>query len=859
MIRPVVFPVESPALLGRIIIMKDAASGESRRRTGMNHIWGDIRYALRRLRRSPGFTAIAVLSLALAIGANTAVFSLYNAVMLKPLPVDRAGDLRSLTWYGDIRVMCSFCRLTSTPSGETAVNVVSYPIFQELRDQAAGMAELFAFSPFDDHSPLTVVARGEATTARGWIVSGNFFRALGVRPLIGQILGPEHDHVGSEPVTVLSHAAWQRHFGGDPGVLGQTVSLDQHTFMIIGVLPPAFLGPEAGGGGDFYVPMASQPLLRPGMSLETGDVWWVQVMGRVSPGASDEPLRAALELRMARALTAQGMEPSDRPVRVVVEEASGGPLGARRLLARPLPLLMGIVGIVLLAACANLASLLLARGLARQREMALRSALGAKRWVLVRQALVESLLVALAGGAAGLMLAVWAKRALFHMLWPSRGALDAAYDIRVLGFTLLACLVSALLFGVLPALRLGRANPMAALRERAAETVAAPRLGRWMVSTQTALAFVLIVGAGLFVGTLVRLHRVDTGFKPENLLTFSLDAEKAESGEVQRRDFHEQVSSSIAGLPGVRAVADSNLLLLTNWVSSSMARVPDRPDEEPIPILGLAVSDSFLSTMGIPLMSGRDFTATDDAGRSPVILVNETLARQVFPDRSPIGEFLTVHEGDYQIVGVFGDITYANLRRPPEPIVFYASRQQAAPAGKLFYEVRTRSDPMALVPAIRALVAGINRNVPLADVKSQARHIEESLAQERLFASLATGLALLAVLLSCVGLYGVMVHQVARRTGEIGVRMALGANGSAVAWLILRGAMLMAAAGIVIGLPAALAAVRLIRSHLFGIVPYDPATMVGAAILLFCVALLAAWIPARRAARIEPMVALRCE
>jgi predicted permease len=352
---------------------------------------------------------------------------------------------------------------------------------------------------------------------------------------------------------------------------------------------------------------------------------------------------------------------------------------------------------------------------------------------------------------------------------------------------------------------------------------------------------------------------VETGFETRNLLTFSLDPGTADSEAGQRADFHESVLASIAALPGVQGVAQSNLLLLTNWINSSMARIDDRPEEDPMPILGLSVSDSFLSTMGIRLLSGRDFTAQDDAAAQPVILVNQALVRQAFPDRDPIGRSLTNHERDYQIVGVFADITYANLRRDPEPTAFYASRQQSEQSGKLFYEVRARSDPSSLVPAIGELVARIDRDVPLADVKTQEIRLQESLAQERLFASLATGLALLAVLLSCIGLYGLMAHQVARRTGEIGVRMALGANAGAIAWLILRGALLMAASGIAIGVPAGLAGARLIRSRLFGVGPYDPATMICAAILVTSVTLLAAWIPARRAARIDPMVALRWE
>jgi predicted permease len=811
------------------------------------------------LRKNPGFTTIAVVSLALAIGANTATFSLYNAIMIKSLPVREPQQLRVLNWVGDIHPYCTYCRLTSTPSGETTANVFSYPVFCALRDQATDLADVFAFSEFNQLDPLSVVAEGETFTAQGLIVSGNFFRGLGIETRMGQTITLDHDKPQAEPVTVISHAAWQRYFNGDPQTIGKTVTLNRNNFTIIGILPQDFLGPVTGRRSDFYVSMSAQPLVRPDCPLATNNVWWVQVMARVSPSMSYQQFRDSMSTWFGQTVAAEGLSNSDLKARIIVEDGSGGPLGSRHYIGKSLPILMGIVGIVLLAACANLASLLLARGASRQQEMAVRAAIGAGRWRLMRQGLTESLLIALAGAAGGLLLATWGKRVLFNTFWPSQVVVDLGLDATVLGFTLMICVVSALLFGLLPAWRWSRTNPMASLKERSSSTLSRMRLGKWMVSLQTSLALLLLVGAGLFVRTLVNLYHVDTGFRTENLLVFNLDGRKADIKNQQLVDFYEQVRSTIGTLPGVRSVAHSNLLLLTGWMWNSMAQVPGRLAEDRMPILGLSVSDSFLSTMGISLLLGRDFNASDNETGPKVVMVNETLARTAFPNESPIGKTLTIKESDYQIVGVFGDITYVKLNKAPEPTVFYPYRQQSGYPGKIFYEVRTASNPLTLVPAIRQIVANINRNIPLADIKTQAIQLDESIAQERCFTAIASGLAFLAILLSCIGLFGLMAYQTAQRTGEMGIRMALGATARNLTWLILRSALLMATAGITIGLFVVFVAVRLIRNYLFGVEPYDLGTIAAAAVILTIVSILAAWIPARRAAKVDPMVALRYE
>jgi predicted permease len=819
----------------------------------------DIRYGVRTLDKSPGFAAVAVISLALAIGVNTAVFSLYNSLMLKPLPVPRPGQLRVLTWVGDINAYFTYCRVESTPTGETSGNVVSYPLYCALRDRTADVAELFAFSEFNQFDPLTVVAGGETSTAAGLIVSGNFFDALGVPARAGRTIGPDDDRPEAEPVAAISHAAWTRCFKGDPQAIGRTVMLNRQSFTIVGVLPEGFQGPLGGSRCDFYVPMSAQSLIRPDCPLTASGVWWVQVMARLSRGADDRQLRTTLDVLFAQAVAAQGVSVSEKPVRMVVEDGSGGPLGPRRSLTKSLPVLMGIVSIVLLAACANLASLLLARGAARQQEMAVRAALGAGRGRLVRQCLTESLLISLAGAAGGLLLATWGRRVLLGMFWPSQVVVDLHNDVRVLAFATIVCVGSALLFGLLPALRFSRVQPAAFLKERASGGLSRMRVGRCMVSVQTALSLLLLVGAGLFVRTVVNLYRIETGFNTERLLVFKLDGRKTGLEGPRLVDCYEQIRTSIAGLPGVQAVASSNILLLSRWMNNSQAKIPGHSQDEGFSILGLSVSDSFLSTMGIPLLLGRNLSPADDGTARKVILVNQTLARRAFPDENPVGRALTINQNEYEIAGVFGDIAYADLKRSVEPTVFYSYRQTGGQISRMFYEVRTAADPLALVPAIRNAVAGVDRNLPMADIKTQAIQLDESIAQERSFAMLASGLALMAVLLSCIGLYGLMAYSVSHRTGEIGIRMALGATPRNVAWPILRSAFLTGAAGIALGLPAAAVGARIVRSYLFGVEPYDSITVLAAIVLLLVIAVLAAWIPARRAARVDPMVALRYE
>lgn len=822
----------------------------------MSSLINDVKYSFRQLRKSPGFTAIAVISLALAVGAITSVFSLYNALMLKTLPVRDAEPLRVLTWNGDINAQFTYCRVISTPTGEMTGNVVSYPLYCTLKEQASDMADLFAFSEFGGFDPLTVIAGEETFTAHGMIVSGNFFDGLGLDARIGRTIHLEHDQPQAEQVTVISSAIWRRCFNRDPGVIGKKIILNKHHFTIIGVLDENFLGLSAGDRSDFYIPMSAQALVRPHCPLTDTNIWWIQVMARMLPGVGDEQLRASLEAVLNQTVTDLSLNDSGKPVRAVIEDGSRGPLGSRHTIGKSLPILMGIVSIVLLAACANLASLLLARGVSRQQEMAVRSALGAGSWCLIRQGLIESLLISLAGAAGGLLLATWGKNILFNMLWPSQVTADLSLDVNVLGFATLICVGSALLFGLLPAWRYSRINPIISLKERSSNALSRMRLGKWMVSIQTALALLLLAGAGLFMRTLINLYRVETGFNTSNILVFNLDSSKADMDDQQMVDFHEEVLSSIDAMPGVSGVANSNLRLLNRFRSETTINLPNQSDRHHILILN--ISDSFLSTMGIPLLAGRNFSEVDHPGSDKVILINRKFAQSAFAGENPIEKILNIRGSDYRIVGVCGDTKYYDLKMPIESTVFFPNRQHTS-SRHLTYQVHTALEPLSLAPVIRKSIANINPSVPMSDIKTLAIQLDESIAKERCFAFLAISLALLAVLLSCIGLFALMAYYATQRTGEFGIRMALGAQSRDIGLSVLRDAMRIILIGAAIGIPLVLIVSRLIQSYLFGIEPYDPVSIAGAAIVLILVSIVAVWLPARRASKVDPMEALRYE
>jgi predicted permease len=823
-------------------------------------LFNDVKYGIRQLRKSPGFTTVALVSLALGIGAGTAIFSLVNGILLRSLPVANPHELRILEWTGtDPQIGAFHGSIASYDGPRMRGDAVAYPVFAGLRRDCNDLADIFGYKRLYN---VTVRARREPFVAEGAMVSDNFFPALGVKPSLGRLLSSRDNDTDAVPVTVIAHSWWQRHFDGDSSVLGRSILYNGHDFTIVGVLPRGFAGLQPGAETPFYVPMSAQPQLEPTLPLSSSDHWWVQLMARLRPGTPDAQFQAAVEVGFAREADSIMGEP-----KVVVRDGRYGPDYRRDYYGKALLLLLGIVGVVLLVACANLAGLSLARGAARQREFAVRTAIGAGRWRLIRQSLTESLMVALLGGGLGILLASWGRTAISRLLAGSPEGLhyDTSLDLTVLGFALTTALVTALLSGLLPALRVSRVDSFNELKERVALGSPRLRLGRLLVSAQIALSMLLLAGAGLYTRTLINLVSIDAGFATENLLLFQVSAGNAGYQRAQTVALYDAIRRSLTAIPGVRSAAVSQLALLAGSMSGGgFFSLPGHSFEGQLKPQAnrLTVSEMFFSTMGIPLRLGRELRVTDTADAVKVVVVNETFARKYLPGEDPIGQTLRTDEWrgqgvDWQIVGVCADAKYTDIREETPPTVYFSFRQDLTTA--TFFAVRTSLPPLTVVTAARKAVAAIDADIPLAHITTQEQIRDGKISHERLFAYLCGALAVLALLLSCIGLYGLMAYNVARRTNEIGVRMALGATGRNIAGPILREALLLAGIGVAIGVPAALGLGRIIKGQLYGVTPSDPLTLSAGAALLVIVAVSAACWPAHRAAKTDPMEALRYE
>jgi len=819
-----------------------------------------MRFGLRQLRKSPGFTAIAVLSLALGIGANTAIFSMINGILYKSLPVRNPHELRVINWTSRKwpKMRHPAGGFEHTKSNEFYSGSFPYSAYLDFAEQARGFSDIFAFSRTD--SPKTINAGGVATLANGQMVSGNFFKSYGAHVLIGRPITPEDDLPDAPPVAVLTYPFWQRVYGLDPHVIGRTLIVGNTGFTVIGVLPRRYIGPLAGVmHTDFYVPMMARPRLtgEEDRWLNSDNAWWVQMMGRLAPGANEAQVQASLELLFSHVISRSETE-LDRPG-ILLQKGQQGVLGERRKMAGPLWFLQIVVGLVLLIACTNLAGLLLARGAARQHEMAVRAAMGAGRWRLIRQSLTESMVLSLAGVCLGLLFSSWIRAALtgFIIDPSSNQHFNLQIDMTVLMFALAAGVVTTLLSGLFPALRAGNTDPSAGLKDSGSRGAPRLRLGKMMVTAQVGLSVILVVLSGLLCRSLINLYQTDPGFDTENLLLVPIRPFQSLSPPEDHEVFFDSVRQKIAGIPGVRSVALSHLTLLEGMGESPDISIPGRPDIKPRESLRLIVSDGYFATMGINLLQGRDFRATDTLESQRIAIVNEGFGRLFFPNENPVGQFITLEGDQYQIVGLCSNHGCRHLRFGISPTFYvpYAQNRKSS----MIYMIRSVLPPMSLVPAVRKAVAGLDRNLPIEGITTQKLLLKKSLRYGRLLAFLSGSLAFLGLALSCIGLYGIMAYNVARRTSEMGIRKALGAQPSDVAWPILREALTLAAIGVAIGLPAALALVRVIRFIFYGVEPHDPLTMIGAAVLMVAVAALAAWIPARRAAKIDPMEALRYE
>ena len=812
----------------------------------------DIRYGLRTLAANPGFTATAVLSLALGIGANTAIFSILNAVLLRSLPVEDPQ------------------RLVQVRIGAQGDDELTNPIWEQVRDRQQAFSGTLAYAP----DRFDLADGGESHYATGLWVSGDFFRVLGVPAIEGRVFTRDEDRRGTAPQAVISYSFWKRKFDGDAGVIGKTVRLNRHTFEIVGVTPPWFRGLDTDWGFDVAIPIACDPIFHAGhSSLDERAAWWLRIIGRMPPGESIEQARdrmRAIAPEIFRATVPQDF-PKDSQNHYLMNSfflkpvATGfSEMGAQYRTA--LYTLMAIVGVVLLIACANIANLLLARATARQREFSVRMAIGAGRARVIRQLMTESLLLAAFGTAAGLALATWGSRLLIHLLSTTRHPLDIdlSLDPRVLAFTIGAAILTAVLFGFAPALRATRVDLNQVMKENTRTALRASgrfNAGKALVAGQVALSLVLLVAAGLFLGTLRNLWAVDPGFTRHNILIVTADTEQAAVPAAKRANVYREILGRLRALPGVAAAASSMLTPMSPEGWADMVRPEGFAAKSPGDTLLFfnRVSPGYFATMRTPLLLGRDFSDRDGLNAPKAMIVNESAARQFFGAANPIGKTIGMDKDDlFGIVGVVKDTKYNRINEKDRRIGYLAEGQDAAPGPNIRFTLRSDLPVETLIPAARAAIAGVNRGISL-EFRNLETQVSESLLQPRTVALLSSVFGSLALLMAMGGLYGVTSYAVTRRKGEIAIRMALGAPRGSVVRLMLRDVVALLALGMAAGLAASLAAGRLVTSLLFGVRPRDPLQLAGAVLILAAATAVAAYLPARRAARLDPMAALREE
>jgi predicted permease len=813
----------------------------------------DIKFGVRTLLKNPGFTTVAVLTLGFGIGANTAIFSMMNAVKFRSLPVRQPELLRNLRWVGDsTRAWVRNSYVKRLTGDQWLSDAFSHENYCTLRDQATRVTDAMAMGRV---SGMVVRTEQRMLKAEGLLVSGNSFAGWGLKPQRGQLIEQDHDRRDTEAVTVISHDCWKNHFNQVPDIVGQIVVLNGASFTVIGILPPDFHGPYMGTDIGFYMPIATQPLVAPRHTKG------YEVMVRLKPTVTEEQALSELNVLFYQAVYTGIAAEKQGMLRLEMEDASHGRVDYSRSLARPLPILMGMVGIVLLLTCVNLAGLLLARGTARQRDLSICQALGAGHWRLMRQLLSETLLLALVGAAVGLLLATNVKVGLSRLLWSSQTTMNLSNNWMVFGFTLVLAVATLLLFGLLPAFYTTRSKFNSLLKDRNSAG-SHMRLGRSLVVVQVALSLVLLTGAGLLMRTLTNLNNIPVGFNADNLLTFYLNPEVSGYEGQSLNNIHQQLQSSLLALPGVESVTYSqNLALRQGTMTLSMfalTKLPGKTEPQPFSCKYKNVGPNYLSTMGIPLLRGRDFTEGDNENAKRVVILNEHLSQILFGDQDPIGRPFPFDE-DCQIIGICSNFKNGHIKEQADSMALLPYAQNIRKMDRLGYDVRACHRAAALIPQVLKAVAAIDRNLLVEDIQTQKDAIRDMTRSERLFASLSCGIAGVALGLSCIGLYGILAYQVTRRTQEIGVRMALGASSRQILWPILRSGLLMALIGVALGLPAIFATTRLIRSRLWGIEPHDPVTLTVSALLLIAICILAAWIPACRAAKIDPMEALRFE
>jgi predicted permease len=833
----------------------------------MDLLWNDLRFALRTLARNPAFTAVVLATLALGIGANSAIYGLMDQVMLKPLPVHRPERLVLLDAPGIFSGRGS--------SQYSSFEPMSQPMFEGLRDGApvfsGVLAQWLAGANFKAGESTENVTVG--------LVSGSFFEVLGVRPALGRVFASDDDRTpGGHPLVVLGHRFFESRLAGDRSVVGRTVHVNGHPMTVIGVAPAGFYGLDVGNSVDAYVPLAMQKEVLPTWPATRGD-WrtrWLTVIARLRDGVSREQATAAANVVYAQLLqedvktvtTSAKNRAQFLQKKLDLKPGGRGVSWLRDMAGSPLLALMGMVGLVLLIACANVANLLLARGSSRQREMAVRLALGAGRGRLVQQLLMESVLLSILGGALGLLLAGWLGRVLIAALPFDQAtlALSAQADLRVALFTLAVSLLTGVLAGLVPALQSTRLPIAPTLKNEAGAVLGGTRpfrLRKALVVAQITLSLLLLVGAGLFTRSLMNLRALDPGFQPDRLIAFTVDPSLSGHDALQGGLLLERLRAELAAEPGVRAVSLAAVALMSNSDESSTVMVEGyqaKEDENMNPNFN-AVGPGFFATLGMPLVRGRDLGPGDARGAPKVAVVNESFARYFFGQEDPIGRrFGRKREGkfDTEIVGVVRDGKAASLREETKRFVYTPYAQRNVLDSMTFY-VRSGADADTLMARVPALVRRVDPELPATQMRTMRAQIAQSLFAERMVAALSAAFGLLATILAALGLYGVMAYAVSRRTREIGIRMALGAPRASVLAMVLRDVAVLVGIGVALGLPGGYGLGRVLESQLYGLRALDPLTFAVATVTLVVTALLAGFIPARRAVRVDPMVALRYE
>ena len=839
----------------------------------------DVHYGWRTLRANLLFTSMAVVSLALGIGANTAIYSVMDAVMLRALPVKNAGELAILNWRtknGEPEVARDHYGANyPAPGGGVESPDFPWQVYELFRNRNSSFSTLFAYR---DAGRMNLIVNGQAETGPVEFVSGNFFSGLGINPAAGRLLADSDNLAASSQVAVISFDYWRSRFNADPSAIGQTVKLNNIPFTITGVSPPEFYGVSAGSAPLVYIPMFNRLALFSGgedkaMFIDPHN-YWVDIMGRLRPGVS--LARAEAELsepfhQYVLASAANDRERSNLPV-LWVQEGGSGVDSLRRSFSKPLLVLMTMVALILAIACANIANLLLSRSAARRREIAVRLSLGASRLRVLRQLLTESLMLSVPGAILGLGVAALGIRFLLSLLSGGRDemSLRAGLDWRMLTFTLCIALATGIVFGIAPAIQATRVDITPALKETRASS---PRrrgrfigLSQLLVISQITLSLLLVLGATLFVRTLANLNSVELGFNPEHLLTFSLDARQAGYKDAQLRTLYAQLDEQFRALPGVRAAAMSNMPLVADWTSSVGLHLPGIPKHKGRGGPGTSlviIGPMFFETMQLPITLGRSIDAHDVDGAPFAAVVNQTFAKKYFPNRNPIGRQFGINSdiANITIVGVAKDARYSSLKEEIPPVTYLSYFQNALKGtpGNAIFELRTTADPLTLAQTVRKIVHAAAPQVPVTDMLTQTQIIDSTISQERTFADLCATFASLALVIAAVGLYGTMAYAVSRRTNEIGIRMALGAERRRIIAMVLREVLTLAVAGLAIGLITAWSTQSVINSFLFGVKAADPVTLLCASGILFAVLILAGYAPARRASRIEPLSALRHE